>query len=71
MGATLSQRDYMRRLVEKIGRNKNAACSAYAAGERRGEVARSSNDYKLTPEQYAEALWSDGERKGWLFRQSK
>jgi hypothetical protein len=62
----LSQRDYMRRLIEKLGRNKRVVCRAYAAGERNGEVNRSSNDYSLTAEQYAEALWADGEHKGWL-----
>ncbi len=61
-----SQRDYMRRLVKHLGRNKQSVCRAYAQGEIKGEVGRDNNASGLSAEQYAEALWADGERKGWL-----
>jgi hypothetical protein len=38
----------------------------YALAESRGEVPRQSNEHDLTPEEYAHALWRDGERKGWF-----
>lgn len=63
----VSQRDFMRQLVARHGRNREAVCQAYAAGERAGDVHRSANVNAMSPEQYARALWEDGPRKGWLF----
>jgi hypothetical protein len=62
----LTQRDYMRQLVAKIGFDQEHVCSAYASGEREGAVRRKSNDADLSPEEYAKRLWLDGVRKGWL-----
>jgi len=62
----MTQRDMMRNLIAQCGRNEEQVCSAYAAAERRGDVERDSNEHGLTPEQYARALWQDGERKGWF-----
>jgi hypothetical protein len=56
----------MRELIRRLGSNKAAVCRAYAEGERRGEVSRVNNASRLKPEEYAEALWADGERKGWF-----
>lgn len=63
---TYGQRDYMRRLVASLGRSQTAVCTAYARAERNGLVVRANNTTGLTSEQYALALWRDGERKGWL-----
>lgn len=62
----IGQRDMMRRLVVKCGRSEEAVCREYASAEIRGEVSRKKNGSGLTPEEYARALWRDGERKGWL-----
>ncbi len=56
----------MRQLIAKYGRNEDKVCSEYAAAESRGDVPRYSNRYELTSEQYARALWRDGDRKGWF-----
>lgn len=66
MSDEVSQRDFMRELVAKLGRDKNAVCRAYAIGERDGRVKRGSNTHEITPEAYAEALWNDGDGKSWL-----
>ena len=60
------QRDYMRKLVSELGRDRDAVCHAYAGAELDGLVVRSSDDHSLSPMAYARALWNDGERKGWL-----
>ena len=61
-----SQRDVLRDLVERFGRNEEKVVQEYAAAERRGEVKRKSNKYDLLPEDYARALWRDAVRKGWI-----
>ncbi|GAA2867176.1 hypothetical protein GCM10010837_18110 [Aminobacter niigataensis] len=63
---TSGQREHMRRLVAKLGRNQDAVCAAYADAERSGLVMRAKNTTGHSPEEYALALWRDGERKGWL-----
>lgn len=62
----ISQRDYMRALVRKYGRDKEKVCAAYADAERNGEVTRRSNTNERSPEAYAEALYDDGDKKGWF-----
>ncbi len=68
MGKTqmTKQRDMMRHLVKQYGRDKEKICRAYAAAERNGEVVRKRNSMNRTSEVYADLLWRDGERKGWL-----
>ena len=65
-----SQRDTMRRLVERFGMNEEKVIQEYAAAERRGEVKRKSNKHGMSSEAYVHALWLDGVRdavdKGWL-----
>ncbi len=56
----------MRKLVAELGRNKSAVCTAYANDERDGRVKRASDAHEMTPNAYAEALWNDGDRKGWF-----
>jgi hypothetical protein len=63
---TYGQREYMRKLVASMGRNQDAVCAAYAQAERDGLVERANNITGHSPEDYALALWRDGDRKGWL-----
>ena len=62
----LSQRDMMRELLRRHGRDEARLVREYAAAESRGEVQRSSNEYGLSPEQYAERLLADARKKGWI-----
>ncbi len=58
------QRDYMRGLVRKLGLNKEPVCVAFAEALLSGRV--SWKNKTTTPEKYADAVWRDGEMKGWL-----
>ena len=66
MDCDASQRDFMRSLVADLGDDKQAVCHAYAKAERYGMVLRPPNESAATPEQFAFALWNDGQAKGWL-----
>ena len=50
------------------GRSKEAACARYAKAEKEGRAPRISNTSKMSAEAYADALWNDGDRKGWLYK---
>lgn len=56
----------MRMLIKDLGRNRGAVCASYARAERDGIVPSKSNKNDTIPEDYAIALWKDGERKGWF-----
>jgi hypothetical protein len=60
------QREFMRQLVESLGRDEYRVCEAYAEAERDGQVKRSKNASGKSPDEYATALWRDAEQKGWL-----
>ena len=60
------QRDVMRRLYHLHGGDKSRVVREYAQAERDGKAQRVKNEYGLTPERYAERLFRDGERKGWV-----
>ena len=62
----VTQREMMRRLVRRLGHDRDRVIGAYADAERRGEVQRKRNKYGLSPEGYAAALWADGVSKGWF-----
>ena len=62
----ISQRDYMRKLSRDLGGSQIRVCASYAEAERNGFVKRNRNTHDLDPEIYAEALWADGIKKGWL-----
>jgi len=62
----MSQRNFMRRLFVKHGKNEKAIVTAYANAERQSKVRRKRNANDLTPEQYAGALYQDGIKKGWI-----
>ena len=61
-----TQRDVMRNLHRRFGDDHDMIVAAYAAAERRGEVTRASNLRHMEPEEYAERLYRDGVKKGWL-----
>ncbi len=61
-----SQRDVMRDIYRRCRGDEARIIQEYANAERRGEVSRSSNNYDLSPEEYAAALLSDARRKGWI-----
>ncbi|MES2641063.1 MAG: hypothetical protein V4850_16350 [Myxococcota bacterium] len=61
-----SQRDVMRALWKRYRPDEGAVVTAYAAAEHRGEVARTSNDRRVSAEDYARRLLYDGLAKGWL-----
>ena len=66
VGKKYKQREYMRKLILTLGKNKSAVCAAYVQAERDVLVRRRSNYIKKTPEKYADSLWLDGEIKGWF-----
>lgn len=61
-----AQRDAMRLFYKEHGGDKAAVVGAYAKAEAEGRVARGSNKHKLDATAYAEALYADGIRKGWI-----
>jgi hypothetical protein len=61
-----SQREVMRILVSRYGRNEDIVCREYAQAEKRGEVRRLRNTHGMSPEEYARVLWLDGYRKRWF-----
>jgi hypothetical protein len=61
-----TQRDLMRDLFRHHRGNEDAIVAAYAAAEARGEVARASNAYDLSPEECARRLLEDARKKGWI-----
>jgi hypothetical protein len=60
------QHEYMVKLVERYGMDKERVVREYANAEERGDVERKSNTHGWTANQYACALWRDGVRKGWI-----
>ncbi|HJP58893.1 MAG TPA: hypothetical protein VJ865_02805 [Gemmatimonadaceae bacterium] len=61
-----NQREKMRELFRKNSRDPERTIQAYADAERAGQVARSSNRYDQSAEDYARRLFYDGIHKGWL-----
>lgn len=65
-GEPISQRDYMRELLVRLGGDRDKVCAAYARAEQEGIVTRNRNTHNMPPEDYSAALWEDGVKKGWL-----
>ena len=63
---TWKQRDFMRELVKKHGLNKEPVCTAFAEALRAGQVSWKNHASNYSAEKYADAVWRDGEIKGWL-----
>lgn len=61
-----TQRDVMRRLYREHGGDEALVVAAYARAEAAGEVQRKRDKNGQTAEEYAKALFRDGERKGWI-----
>lgn len=61
-----NQRDMMRELNRLHCGNVYKICDAYAAAEARGLVERESNLNAITAYEYAQYLYLDGRKKGWL-----
>lgn len=70
-GMEMTQRDKMRELYRHYSGNKEAVVKAYSEAERSGDVDRLRNASGYGTEQYARALWADGEKKGWLAQGGK
>lgn len=62
----MKQRDKMRELFARHGDRPDILIREYSAAEKRGEVIRTRDAYKLTPEAYAEALLRDARKRGWI-----
>ncbi|GJG87331.1 hypothetical protein tb265_25120 [Gemmatimonadetes bacterium T265] len=65
-GVRGSQRDVMRRIWDRCGRDAESAVREYAAAEGRGDVVRRRNVQGTESEAYARALLADARQKGWL-----
>ena len=63
----LCQRDMMRLLFLENGENERAVVNAYVAAERAGDVLRKCDRNGIRVEQYAQALFRDGIRTGWIY----
>jgi hypothetical protein len=59
------QREYMRELIRRHGRNERRVVDEFATALRRGDVRWESRTSGYTPEQYAQREWDDGIQKGW------
>jgi len=60
------QRDAMRELYHHFGDDKAKLVRGYAWLETQNRVERRSNAHSLDADYYAEALYADGKKKGWL-----
>ena len=60
------QRDAMRELFHHFGDNKEKLLRGYTWLEGQGSVERKSNSHSLNALYYAERLYNDGKKKGWL-----
>ena len=60
------QRDAMREVFEKCNGDKNKSIRAYAWLEENSYAPRKNNMHNFGSMYYAEALYNDGLKKGWL-----
>jgi hypothetical protein len=63
---TMNQRDKMRELFRKYGKNHDLIVEKYADAERRGDVIRKRNSHGLASDNYASRLLADGIKKKWI-----
>ena len=61
-----NQRELMRTLFEKFNQNREESIKAYAWMEANEYIIRARNSHLLSPEDYAQRLFNDGIKKGWL-----
>ncbi len=62
----MKQRDMMRQLYSSLHRKKEAVVAAYARAETEGKVVRKQNTRQISSRDFAERLFADGVRKGWI-----
>jgi hypothetical protein len=62
----LTQRDGMRALFSKFNGDKQKITRAYAYMDENLYVPRKNNTHNFSSRYYAEALYNDGIKKGWL-----
>jgi hypothetical protein len=60
------QRDAMRDVFSKYNGKKTKVIKAYAWLEEKGYAPRKNNAHNFSSTYYAEALYNDGIKKGWL-----
>jgi hypothetical protein len=60
------QRDAMREAFNKYNGEKEKTIKAYAWLEEKGHAPRKNNSHNFSAIYYAEALYNDGIKKGWL-----
>ena len=64
--ATVFQKDLMCSLYEDHGGDEERVCKAFAEAENKGRFFRKTGDLRLSPEEYARAMFADGIARGWL-----
>ncbi len=63
---TMTQRDKMRELFRRFDGDELRVVEAYVDAERCREVKRVSNNYEMSPKEYALRLFADGVAKKWI-----
>lgn len=62
----MKQVDKMRELYRRFNGDPDLCIQAYARAEEEGEVVRKSNVHNVSALDYANNLFHDGKRKGWI-----
>jgi hypothetical protein len=63
----MNQRDKMRELFRRYGKNHDLVVKNYAEAEQSGHVIRKRNSRGLTAHDYAVRLLADGIKKKWIY----
>ena len=66
--ATAFQRNLMRSFYRVHGGDGDQVCQAFSRAENECRFFRKVGDQRLSPDDYARALFSDGIDRGWLIR---
>ena len=64
----MNQRDKMKELFQRFGKNHDLIVENYADAEQRGHVIRKRNSHRLTAHNYAARLLADGIKKKWIYK---
>jgi len=60
----MQQREMMRKLVARVGRNEDRVCREYALAEQRGDVERQRNEHRLSADEYARSGGTESGKDG-------
>ena len=63
----MNQRDKMRELFRKFGKDPDLVVEKYANAEWQGDVTRKRNSHGLTSHNYGVRLLADGIKKKWIY----